>query len=89
MLIALSVPADNDRDPKYMEQALAVIHQAITGRTLIEFAFGCYCKTVILFCHFPPELAAVVMLQLAAHYPATMVQPQLVQDFFGCEKSRQ
>ena len=69
MLIALSVPADNDRGPQYMEQVLAAIHQANPDRLPIEFCFGVHEKTVLLYCRFPPELAAVVTTQLAAHYP--------------------
>ena len=73
MLVALSVPADNDRGPQYMEQAIAAIHQANPGRLPIDFAFGRQHKTVTLFCRFPPELAAVVTSQLAAHYPAATI----------------
>ena len=74
MLIALSVPADNDRGPQYMEQALAAIHQANADRLPIEFAFGVHGKTVALFCRFPAELAATVTAQLAAHYPAASIE---------------
>ena len=66
---ALSVPADNDRGPQYMEQILAAIHQANVRRLPITFAFGSYAKAVRLFCHAPTELAATVTAQLSAHYP--------------------
>jgi len=69
VLIVLSVPADNERGPQYMEHALAAIHQANPDRLPIEFSFGCYQQTVILYCRFPPEIAAAVTAQLAAHYP--------------------
>lgn len=72
--VSLSVPADNDRGPQYMEQALATIHQANTKRLPIEFGFGVHRGTVALRCRFPTELAATVTSQLAAHYPAATVE---------------
>ena len=73
MLFALSVPADNDRGPQYMEQALAAIHQANPDRLPVEFSFGLLQRTVVLFCRFPPELAAVVTSQLSAYYPTATI----------------
>jgi len=72
--VSLSVPADNDRGPQYMEQALATIHQANTKRLPIEFGFGVHRGTVALRCRFSTELAATVTSQLAAHYPAATVE---------------
>jgi hypothetical protein len=71
--MSLSVPADNDRGPQYMEQALAAIHQANPRRLPIEFSFGIHEQTLVLFCQFPPELAAAVTGQLAAHFPTATI----------------
>jgi len=73
VLIVLSVPADNDRSPQYMEQALAAIHQANPDRLPIDFAFATLQRTVALYCRFPPDLSAIVTSQLAAHYPMATI----------------
>ena len=70
VLVALSVPADNDRGPQYMEHALAAIHQANPRRLPMEFGFARHQKNVTLLVRSPPELAAAAASQLAAHYPA-------------------
>ena len=74
VLLALSVPAGNLRGPQYMEQALAAIHQANPTRLPLTLMFAAYAKTVRLFCHVPPELAAAVTTQLAAHYPDATIE---------------
>ena len=74
VLVTLTVPADNDRGPQYMEQALAAIHQANAGRLPIEFAFGVQAGTVALSCRFPTKLAVAVAAQLSAHYPAATIE---------------
>jgi hypothetical protein len=56
-----------------MEQALAAMHQANSGRLAIEFAFTIHRGSVALTCGFPAKLAATVTSQLAAHYPAATI----------------
>lgn len=73
MLFSLSVPADNDRGPQYMEQALAAIHQANPRRLPVELLFARHANTVALFCRVPPQLTAAVQTQLAAHYPTATI----------------
>ena len=70
VLFSLSVPADNDRGPQYMEHALAAIHQANPRRLPMEFGFARHQKNVTLLVRSPPGLAATAASQLAAHYPA-------------------
>ena len=79
MLIALSVPTDNDRGPQYVEHALAAVHQANPGRLPMEFGFARYKKNVMLLVRSPPELAAGATSQLAAHYPAATIS-RLAED---------
>ncbi len=69
MRIALRVPADNDRGPQYMDQALAAIHQANPGRLPLRLEFRQHAGQVILACQVPDELCAVVRGQLYAAYP--------------------
>jgi hypothetical protein len=69
VLITLSVPADNERGPQFMEQALAAIHQANIARRQLTLGVGCRNKTVALFVQLPPELNAVVGNQIEAYYP--------------------
>jgi len=73
VLLSLSVPADNDRGPQYVEQALAALHQAHPDRLPMDLLFARHARTVTLACRVPPELAATVASQLAAHYPAATV----------------
>ena len=69
MLFALTVSADNERGPQYMEQALAAIHQANPRRLPVDLLFARHDRTVALFCRVPPELSATVIAQLGGHYP--------------------
>jgi len=73
VLIALGVPADNDRGPRYLEHALAAIHQANPRRLPMELAFARHQKNVTLLVRSLPELAAATASQLAAHYPAAIM----------------
>jgi hypothetical protein len=73
VLLALSVPADNDRGPQYMEHAVAAIHQANSRRLPMEFGFARHQKNVTLLVRSPPELTAAAASQLAAHYPAATI----------------
>ena len=57
-----------------MEQALAAIHQANPSDCRWSSVSARTRRTAVLFCRFPPELAAVVTSQLAAHYPAGAIR---------------
>jgi hypothetical protein len=69
MRARLSVPAANDRDPLYMEQALAAIHQANPHHEAITLEFVRFGPSVGLAIDYPASLKAIVEGQLAAHYP--------------------
>src|SRR4051794_5276946 len=62
--LVFRVPAENDRGPQYMEQALAAIHQANPERLPLTLAFRRYEGHVTLACDCPDDLRAVVEGQL-------------------------
>src|SRR4051812_10341900 len=75
MVLALSVPAGNERGPLYMDQALAAIHQGNPHRLPLSVELARHGDTVALFCRFPEELRAVVEGQLYAQYPDARIEP--------------
>src|SRR5438034_9112299 len=75
MRCAVSVPAENDRGPQYMEQALAAIHQANPRRLPMALEFRRHTGEVTLACRFPEELRAAVEGQLFAQYPDCQILP--------------
>jgi len=82
VLLALSVPADNQRGPQWMDQALAAIHQANPDRRPLDLLFAHAARAVGLFCSVPPELSSAFTAQLAAHYP-TATLDRLPDDAFA------
>lgn len=69
VLLALRVPAGNDRGPQYMDQALAAIHQGNPHRHPLTLVLGRHGESVTVFCQCPDALAATVESQLYAQYP--------------------
>ena len=68
MLLAFSAPADHNRGPRFMAQALASLHAAC-GRTPLSLEYGRHAKTAGLYCRVRGPLARVAEKQLAAAYP--------------------
>ncbi len=68
MLKLLSAPATNDRSPRYMERALAAIHQA-HSHDAVMFRYGTTGSRVGLFIEFPDRLEELVADPIAANYP--------------------
>lgn len=66
MLIAISVPADNERGPQYIGQMLDTLHHECSP---ISFEFGRHRDTVTLYCRFPDHLQESIEGQLRAAYP--------------------
>jgi hypothetical protein len=75
MRLSLSVPATNDRGPLYMDEALAVIHQANPHRLPVTFQIGRDKDALSLALNLPPELKPVIESQLFAQYPECRIQP--------------
>lgn len=69
MLKLLSAPAANERGPRYMEKALAAIHQANHLRRPIVFGYGASWQRVGLFFECPDELSQLVCDPITANYP--------------------
>jgi hypothetical protein len=70
-------PATNDRGPKFIEKALAAIHQAMPASAAIALEFGEHEGRVGLFMTFPDELQQVVTSPVIANYPqAVLVEAQ-------------
>jgi len=69
MLLAVTAPADNDRSPRYMEKALAAIHQAMHQGDWLKLGYRADEQHVSLFCQLPDNLAEIVSNPLTANYP--------------------
>ena len=66
MLPAIRTPAENDRRPRYMEKAVAAIHQGNRVKSAIELLYRVYEQRVGLWLRFPDSLADVVMAAVEA-----------------------
>lgn len=75
VLLALRVPANHERGPLYMEQALSTLHQANPHRHPVVFLFGQSGETVGLSCRVPDGLRGVLESQLYAAYPDCKIEP--------------
>jgi hypothetical protein len=69
VLVTVRVPAENDRGPLYMDQALAALHHGNVRRLPITLAFARVTGEVTLCCRFPDSLRALIEGQLYAQYP--------------------
>ena len=69
MLKLLAAPETNDRSPRYMERALAAIHQAQRADEPIVFRYGTAADRVALFVEFADHLEELVTDPIAASYP--------------------
>lgn len=69
MRLLLTAPATNDRGPRYMERALAAIHQANHGRAPITLEYGSHEGRVALFLQMPQPIKELVLGPVAANYP--------------------
>jgi hypothetical protein len=74
VLVALSPPADNDRSPRYMEKALAAIHQGIARRHPVTLSFGVVRDEVALLMQFPTASEHAVLGPILASYPQCAVE---------------
>lgn len=69
MLLSIAAPANNERGPRYMEKALAAIHQALPRRTQFCFEYGVSQGLVGLFVRLPQAIEPLVRGPLQANYP--------------------
>jgi hypothetical protein len=73
MLRALSVPADNERGPLFMDQVLAAVHQGNSRKLPITLLILRHAGEVTLALDFPEELRGSIEGQLYAHYPEAKI----------------
>ncbi|MBI2808179.1 MAG: type IV secretory system conjugative DNA transfer family protein [Planctomycetes bacterium] len=69
MLKLLTTPATNDRSPRYMERALAAIHQSHRVSEPITFIYGSTAGRVGLFVQCADGLEEIVAGPITANYP--------------------
>ena len=67
MLIA--TPANNERGPRYMERALAAIHQAHIDHHAVVLEYGVYKNRIGLFLRFSDAIENIVTDAVIANYP--------------------
>ena len=82
MLLALRVPAGNDRGPLYAEQALAALHQGNPQRLPVTLVLTRHQGQAGLFLRCPDSLRALVAGQLYAAYPTSDLD-RLAEDAFA------
>ena len=58
MLFALKAPADNERGPRFMQEALAAIHQANRERRPITLEYGYHDGCVGLYVRAQEDIAS-------------------------------
>jgi hypothetical protein len=71
-----TAPADNERGPRYMEKALAAIHQALAPGQSVTLSYGSDDGQVGLFVTCTDELAGRVSGPLIANYPHCQLSPE-------------
>jgi len=64
--VLISVPANNEPGPQYMDQALAAIHQANARRRGIDLGIRRDEGEVCLGCRFPDDLRGTIESQFFA-----------------------
>lgn len=69
VLTLIAVPANNERGPRYMEKALAAIHQAGLRHKPITLLYGSVAGQIGLFVRCPPAVRELVLSPIVANYP--------------------
>lgn len=69
MLTQIAAPADNERGPRYMERALAAMHQAHHGRQSAALLYGSVSGQVGLFVRCGQAQREQLLGPIAANYP--------------------
>lgn len=74
MRMLLATPATNERGPRYMEKALASMHQANVDCLPITLEYGCHEGKVAIFVNAPDELETIVTAPIIANYPTATLK---------------
>jgi hypothetical protein len=75
MYAILAAPSANDRSPRYMEKALAAIHQALRPGELLRFEYAVHDGRIALGIHFGSINSAAVIGPILANYPQAACTP--------------
>jgi len=73
VLFVIQTPATNERSPRYMEKALAAIHQSLTERERVTFAYAGNNGQVMLVVECRDSAAPLVRGPLLANYPEASI----------------
>ena len=82
MLFSISVPANNERSPEYMEQVLDGLFDQRLYRLKVELLIGRHHNEVMLYCRASPFIALRFQQQLQASYPDCQIE-QLPENAFS------
>ncbi|MFO0905817.1 MAG: type IV secretion system DNA-binding domain-containing protein [Pirellulales bacterium] len=74
MRVVLAAPADNDRSPRYMEKALAAIHQALEVGSQIRLHYATHDDQLSLMIDFDDRQRDAVVGPLLANYPKARIE---------------
>jgi hypothetical protein len=74
MRALFAAPAANERSPRYMEKALAAIHQALRPGQTLRLLYAVEQEKLGLALHFEPALQEVVLGPLLANYPRAKIE---------------
>ena len=77
MLLSIRAPQTNTRGPRYMEKALAAIHEADVGRRTITLIYGREQHQIGLYLEVPGDLGQEITDLLSAKYPNCQIEPAL------------
>src|SRR5438046_632186 len=80
VLKLISVPAGNERTPRFMEKALGAIHQSLTPGQPFSLEYGAFRGQVALFCRCHDELQESVIGPLLANYPQSILEDVATSD---------
>ncbi len=69
MLTLIAAPANNERGPRYMEKALASIHQSGLRRRSLTLVYGAVGEQIGLLLRCPNVLREIVLGPIIANYP--------------------
>jgi hypothetical protein len=75
VLIQVTTPVTNDRGPRYMERALAAIHQVGRDAEPISLMFASVAGRVTLIARFSERNQQLVINPIAANYPNCSISP--------------
>src|SRR5438067_13331802 len=74
VLTLLSVPAGNERTPRFMEKALGAIHQSLSPGQSFSLEYGGFRGHVALFCRCADELEDSILGPIVANYPRSTLE---------------